>query len=515
MRVLFVASEVAPFSKVGGLADVVGSLPIALTRRGLDVRLLSPLYRSVHRSEGWIGYDLPMRVKVDREDRFARVWESTLADQRTCCHFLEHNELFDRDGIYDGPWGPHTDNDRRAAFLSRAAIDYAAWSGWTPDLIHCHDWATALVPVWLNTTDRDSDLGRVATVLTIHNLEHQGYSHRSLMNYARLPESEFRADSLEAMGAVNLLKGGVYHATKVTTVSPSYAREIQNWPGGCGLEPVLKFRAADLIGVLNGIDTQVWDPRRDPRLPANYGPDDLSGKMVCQDALRTRFGLLPAGSGSLFGVVSRLFAQKGLDLLATAIPWLMNSTDAQVVVLGAGDPGLEHGFRDLAGRFPGRVGVQIGFHEDLAHLIYAGSDFFLMPSRFEPCGLGQLYSMRYGTPPLARATGGILDTVHSPDEHGAEAGTGFLFHLPEAESLYSLMVRACEFRRADPNAYRRMQVRGMESDFSWDRSAADYENVYRWSVEVRQRIRPPVHPPRADPGWRDVAQGGREDYALV
>ena len=355
--------------------------------------------------------------------------------------------------------------------------------GWYPDVIHCHDWTTGFVPVYLNTTLRHRPIGQAATVFTIHNLEHQGYCDPRAMSFARLPWSEFRPDSLESVGQVNLMKAGLYHSTKLTTVSPTYAREVRTPAGGYGLDDVLRFRAADLIGIVNGVDRS-WDPSTDRSLPDNYTADDLAGKAACKAALQQRMGLHVDPHVAVFGVVSRLAHQKGLDLIAEVLFPLVEQMHAQFVLLGAGDPALEAAFQAAAARFPGRVGVHIGFDSKLARLIQAGSDFFLMPSRAEPCGLTQMYAMKYGTLPIVRATGGLVDTVEQYVQ-GTGHGTGFRFDDATPAALYNTIGWACATYFDRPAELRQLQRNGMTHDFSWGPSALQYVDVYRWAIEAR------------------------------
>ena len=484
MKILMVTPEVDPFVKVGGLADVVGSLSKELTRLGHDVRIVCPLHGSIRQDPSWQAHDRPLWVDLGAGREGAKVWETRLPRSATPVYFLENFQHYGRPEIYHGPWGAHADNDRRFAFLCRAALNLCLNLDWLPDVIHGHDWTTGLVPVYLNTTDRDGPLGRAASVFTIHNLEHQGYCDRSLLDYAHVPWSEFRADSLESMGAVNLMKAGLYHATKLTTVSPAYAREIQTPAFGCGLDDVLRFRSADLIGILNGIDEEVWNPATDPLLPAHYAAGDFAGKAACKAALQETLGLPPEPNIILCGVVSRLFAQKGLDLLAAILPEVLEQMAVQFVLLGTGEAALEQAFREIAARHPGRVGLKIGFDNRLAHLIEAGSDCFVMPSRFEPCGLNQLYSLRYGTLPLVRATGGLVDTVENYRE-GDATGTGFVFEHPTPPALYYTIGWAVSTYYDRPDDFQQLRRNAMARDSSWRGPARHYEDVYRWAVAAR------------------------------
>jgi starch synthase len=327
-------------------------------------------------------------------------------------------------------------------------------------------------------------LGRVASVFTIHNLEHQGYADRRVLDFARLPASEFRADSVESTGAVNMLKAGLYHSTKLTTVSPTYAEEIKTPAGGWGLDDVLRYRAGDMVGILNGIDTGVWNPATDKFIPAHYSAENLAGKATCKAALQFKLGLAIDPHIAVFGVVARFASQKGLDLLAEALPHIAERMHVQFAILGAGDPGLEHTFRWAATRYSGKVGVHIGYDNGLSHLIQAGADCFVMPSRSEPCGLTQMYAMRYGTVPLARATGGLIDTIEQYVE-GTQKGTGFLFADATAPALYNTVGWACATYYDKPQEFAQLRQNGMTQDYSWKTNARRYVEVYRWATEQR------------------------------
>lgn len=495
LRILFVTPEVEPFVKVGGLADMVGALPKELAALGHDVRVVCPLYGNVKRLGVWEPLPEALGVDVGVTTQFARTWETRLPGANVPVCFLEHQQLFGRPGVYGEAGGSYDDNDLRYSFLCRAALTLCLQLGWMPDVTHCHDWTTGFVPVYLNTILRDSPLGEVGSIFTIHNLEHQGYADRRVLHYARLPQSEFRPDSLEALGAVNMMKAGLYHATKLTTVSPTYAAEIRTPGGGCGLDPVLRFRGGDLIGILNGIDATSWDPAHDHALPAPYHTGNLQGKAICKAALQTRLGLRVLPDLPIFGVVARLVHQKGLDLLAEAISRIVETMRVQIALLGTGEPALEQAFRQAAQRFPGRVGVHLGFSGELARLIQAGSDFFIMPSRAEPCGLTQMYAMRYGAPPIVRATGGLIDTVAQYDEATGQ-GTGFLFEDATPAALHDTVGWACSTYYDRPLHYRSLQQNGMRRDFGWSVSARHYVDVYRWAINQRRGASAPTTPVR-------------------
>lgn len=483
LKILMVSSECAPFSKVGGLADMVSSLSKQFAADGYDVKVFTPLYSSVKRTPKFVkkfdNFSIHMGLGIEE---FASVWSAPLGKAEAL--FLEFNRYYQRDGIYNSGGESYGDNGGRFAFLSRAALDFCLSTGWIPDVIHCHDWPTGLVPVYLNTTLRNSILGRSATVFTIHNLQHQGIFNAGVLEYAGIPMREFRADSCEALGNLNMMKGALFNATKLTTVSPTYAREIQTSEYGCGLEGVLKFRAADLIGIINGVDVQEWNPASDPMIASNYSLADMSGKSACKRALQERVGLKVSSKIPLFGVVSRLFDQKGLDLLARIAQPLVDNMNIQLMVLGGGEPWLEDSFKGLTAANPGKIASYIGYSNELSHMIEAGSDFFIMPSRFEPCGLNQMYSMIYATLPIVRRTGGLADTV-SQYEEGAGIGTGFLFDDATTSALYNTIGWACSTwydRKPDITALRR---NAMGRDFSWSASAEKYAQVYKWSVDAR------------------------------
>lgn len=484
LKILFVSPEVEPFVKVGGLADMVGALPKELAKLGHDVRIVCPAYGSVKRVGEWRALAAPLGVDVGPVTQWARTWETSVPDTAVPVYFLENHDHFARPEVYTGPWGACDDNDRRFAFLCRGALALCQQLDWMPDVIHGHDWTTGLLPVMLNTTLRATPLGRAATVFTIHNLEHQGYAPARVVDYARLPWGEFRRDGLEAGGMVNLLKAGLCQATKLSTVSPTYAQEIVTPVGGFGLDGVLRFRAGDLVGIVNGIDDESWDPAHDPALPARYSAGDLRGKARCKVALQRHFHLEENPAVPLFGVVSRLASQKGLDLLAEALPSVMERMEIQLVLLGSGDRRLENTFQWAAQAYRGRCGTQIGFDGKLARLIQAGSDFFVMPSRSEPCGLTQMYAMRYGTLPIVRATGGLVDTVQNFEE-GQPRGTGFVFHAAAAGALADTLGWACATYYDRPQEFAGLQQRAMAQDFSWRKSAAQYVDLYRWAIEAR------------------------------
>ena len=486
MKILFVSPEVAPLARTGGLGDVVGALPLALKALGADVRVLCPLHRSV--SAALRGTRLPGEIRFNgspKQRRF-RIRETRLPEAEVPVYLIEHKQLFDRPGIYAGPGGDHPDNHERAFALCQAALALPEFLRWFPNIHHAHDWMAAPLPAFLNTLPPDVPTGKAASVLTIHNLEHQGVFPPQGFALSGLPSSYFRLDGFEHYGNLNLLKGGIQHADKITTVSPTYSEEIKTETHGHGLHPALLYRAADLVGVLNGIDVSVWNPKTDPALPRPFSAHDAeTGKTAARHALSRELGLPHRPKTALFGVVSRLYSQKGLDLLAQALPALLEKNDFQLALLGSGAPAEEQAFLRLAERFPQHVAARIGFDEALARLIFAASHFFLMPSRFEPCGLAQQYAMSYGALPIARHTGGLADTIIDPTAAPSKA-TGLLFEQATSDTLAKAISRALSLH-ARPARLARLRHNAMNRPASWTQSARQYLDLYQWAVDARKQ----------------------------
>ena len=478
MKVLFATSEIAPWVKTGGLGDVAGALPQALRQAGCDVRVLVPYYPALHAAFpaakhvahlSNLGGQLPV----------ADLLEATSPDGLPLW-LVDCPALFDRPGNpYLGPEGiDWLDNPLRFGLLSRVAAHLSGAGSsldWRPDVLHCHDWQTGLAPYYLRFYEVDG----AATVLTIHNLAFQGVFPFTVMGELGLSAADWHIDGVEYYGYLSFLKAGLRHADALTTVSPTYAREIQTAAEGMGLQGLLKSRAGELTGILNGIDTAIWNPVHDSHLAAAYDRTHLKGKAANKSALQREVGLAVRTDCPLFGIVSRLTSQKGLDLVAAAGDMLAE-LPAQLVVLGNGDKTLETAFLELAARYPGNVAVTIGFNEALAHRIEAGADIFLMPSRFEPCGLNQMYSLAYGTPPLVRATGGLADTVVNYSVAGLANGTanGFVFTETTVETLLGTARWAVEIWR-DPARWSRLQQNAMAGDYSWKNPARRYLDLYR------------------------------------
>jgi starch synthase len=473
MRILMVASEAVPFAKTGGLADVAGALPRALARLGHEVEVVIPRYRGVTAGER-VGR---ITVTLGTQPLDAGVYAVSAGGVRTV--FIDQPAYFDREGIYGSQGQDFADNPARFAFLSHAALRWAALTGARYDVVHAHDWQAGLVPVILSTSPQAVPaLARVPVVFTIHNLAYQGVFEADWLPRLGLGSTLMRMDGMEYWGRISFLKAGIVFSRLVTTVSPRYAEEIQTPQYGFGFDGILRERAGKLVGILNGIDYDVWNPATDSHLPEAYDAETLERKAASKRRVLEVFGF-PVNETSmerpLVGMVSRLVDQKGFDLLEAAAAELP-ALGASFVLLGTGDRRYEDLWRGLARRFPETIAAHIGFDEGLAHLIEGGADLFLMPSQFEPCGLNQMYSLRYGTVPLVRATGGLYDTVEQYDA-ATGAGTGFTFedYTPEA-MLERLRSALAVYRQRE--VWRRLQQAGMRQDHSWDSSARAYVDVY-------------------------------------
>ena len=477
MRVLFCASEVVPLAKTGGLADVAGALPAALAARGVDVRVAMPRYRGITIPQERAG---PVEVRVGESVISGTVMDARLPGGHLPLWLIDQPALFDRPGLYGESGRDYDDNLTRFTFFSRALLQWVGTQRWQPDVIHGNDWQTALIPVILAAEGRGP-----ATFLTIHNLAYQGLFPAEQFPLTGLPGTMFTTRGLEFWGHVNLLKGGLYFADVLSTVSETYAREIQTEEFGAGLDGVLRDRAADLFGILNGVDYATWDPSVDTLIPARYAPDDLAGKAVCKQHLQRSFTLPEEPRTPLIGMVTRLADQKGLDLVAEIVDDLLD-LGVQFVLLGTGDPRYHVLFQELTARRPLQVGVRLGFDNALAHQIEAGSDLFLMPSRYEPSGLNQLYSLRYGTVPVVRRTGGLADSIVDVTPETLERGTanGFVFETYAPEALWDELRRALEAYRVPP-VWLDVQQHGMRADFSWNRSAGRYLDLYERALSTR------------------------------
>jgi starch synthase len=478
LKVLMVSSECVPFAKTGGLADVVGALPLALKALGHEAIVVMPLYSAINRDKFKLVQALaPFCVHVGDGEEWCAVFQSDIAGFTT--YFIEFHKYFDRFGYYhDAQLNDYLDNAYRFGFLGLAALQLCKALGFAPDIVHGHDWQGAVaVTATRDWYHSDPVLGKAATVMTIHNIAYQGIYDKAAVDYLGLGWENFHPDKFESWGKLNLLKGGISSAHWVSTVSPTYAKETKTPELGYGLAPYLNNRGESYWGILNGVDYAQWTPETDKTLPATYSSKNLKGKAVCKKALQERFGLEVDASVPIVGIVSRFAAQKGLDQLAEVIEGIVRDMRVQFVVLGSGDKVLEGFYGDLPRRFPGRIGSQIGYDEALSHLIEAGSDYFIMPSIFEPCGLNQLYSLKYGTLPIVRATGGLDDSVIQYNEATGE-GTGFKFADANPTAIYFSVGWAVSTWYDRREHYNKMQQTAMVQDYSWDKSARVYVEMY-------------------------------------
>jgi starch synthase len=484
LKILFVSSEVVPFAKTGGLADVAGSLPKALAtvvNHGLphhDVRVVMPRYKMIEDARYLT--DFPVWFAGRHHEAIIRQREIEAhfqgAHQTIPVYMIDNYQYYYRDGIY-----AFDDEAERFGFFCQAVLELLPRLNWQPDVIHCNDWQTGLIPLFLKTRYReDPFFRRTATVFTIHNLQYQGNFPEETLSILDLGAEYLRPEELEFYGNVSFIKAGIQYADVLNTVSRTYAREIQTAEYGQRMEGVLRQRSHELYGIINGINYHEFDPKTDPRLHRNYDAAEAEHKKENKYALQRELNL-PVREVPVLGLITRLADQKGLDLIAEIIDELMR-LDLQVVVLGSGDQRYEDMFREMKTRYPQKVGVHIGFNAVLAQRIYAGADMFLMPSRFEPCGLGQLISLRYGTIPIVRETGGLADTINEYDPATGD-GNGFSFQEYNSRALYSAIARALKLYRDDQEAWGRMVRNAMEMDFSWARSAVEYLQLYQDALQ--------------------------------
>jgi starch synthase len=494
LKILVAASEVVGFAKTGGLADVAGSLPRALAARGHQVAVIMPYYRAIrYLPNPPTRTDMVIGVPIGSRNLACRLYKSTLPKSEVPIFFVEAPDYFDRDNGYQGkglyqqtmPGGykaDYPDNAERFTFFSRAVLEAIPSLGFTPDIVHANDWQTGLVPVFLDQIYRPRPgYGHMRSVYTIHNIAYQGMFGSDVMSLTGLPGWLFNPAQLEYHGRFNFLKAGVVFADAVNTVSPTYSREITTPEYGCGMEGLLREQIHKLSGIVNGVDYGVWNPATDPYIPANYDLETaVEQKPQCKAELLRRFNLPVELDRPVLGVVARLVVQKGIDLILSAAPGFLDM-GCKLVFLGEGDPEYHNELEQFQRRHPDKVGLYLGFDETLAHLVEAGSDMFLMPSRYEPSGLNQLYSLKYGTPPVVRATGGLADTIVNTTEENLTAGiaTGFAFNDYTSSALYETVKWAVRLYRDRPADFQKVIRTAMQQDWSWSRSAADYESLYR------------------------------------
>ncbi|MEM7585090.1 MAG: glycogen synthase GlgA [Acidobacteriota bacterium] len=479
LKICFVSSEIAPFAKAGGLADVAQALPEHLQRQGHDVRVFMPFYGKIDtEAYDFTAVDFLRGVHLRMGDHVFTfsVFVARAPNSQVDVYFLHCPQLFHGDHIYTGEWDEHL----RFSLLTRGAIECCQRMGWGPDIFHCNDWHTALLPLYLKTLySWDQLFARSKTVYTIHNIAYQGVFPAEVIGNLGLDEYRhllFQSD-LE-QGAISFMKTGVLYADVVTTVSRTYAQEIQTEAYGMGLEALLRQRSSSVVGIVNGVDYSQWSPQEDPLIPYNYGIDDVAeGKERNKQHLCESTGLVHDEAAPMIGVVSRLTSQKGLELTYEALPEALRYLNIRAVILGTGESDIENHFHWLQRTFPQKVCYYRGYNNELAHLIEAGADIFLMPSRFEPCGLNQMYSLKYGTVPIVRKTGGLADTVELFDP-ATGRGTGFVFeHYDKTGFGWALKTALTTYQ--DRDAWEQLRRNGMEVDFSWDKQGAEYETLYR------------------------------------
>lgn len=475
MKILLASSEVYPFSKTGGLADMVAALGRALVKAGHDAVMVTPLYRGILESFP-AARPVDWRFNLPLGQRHAQggLWELTRPGEPKV-YFLEHNAYFNRAGIYQENNNNYADNAERFIYFCKCVVNLARFLPWRAEIVHLHDWPAALAPAMIVQQRNEGWGDAPSTCLTIHNLAYQGLFPAGAFDLTNLSAEFFGSDAAEYYGMLNCLKCGIVFADSVTTVSPRYAREITTEELGCGLDGVLRKYSAKLTGILNGVDYGEWNTTRNPHLFRSYTISRMAGKTYNKRELQRQVGLPVNENIPLFGTISRLAEQKGVDIQLGALEEMLNS-NIQFVQLGSGSPEYEKGYRDLAHRFPGKVAVQFGYNENLSHRIEAGCDFFLMPSRFEPCGLNQMYSLRYGTIPIVRATGGLDDSVIDYSQN-ADAANGVKFYEYSSRALAKAIRKALAIY-GQPELLRHFQRNGMNADFSWDKTVGEYLKVY-------------------------------------
>ncbi|MCU0579096.1 MAG: glycogen synthase GlgA [Desulfobacterota bacterium] len=477
MKVLFATPEVAPFSRAGGLADVSQALPLYVSRLGHEVRVVTPKYRLAQPLKPALKpLEVTLEVPISWMKKPARVFQASLREG-VPVYLIGRDDLYDREGLYGNEYGDYQDNAERFIFFSRAVLELCAALPWSPDVIHCQDWQTGLIPVYLKTLYRaQPQLQNTASLFTIHNLGYQGLFWHYDLHLTGLGWELFTPQGLEFFGKINLMKGGIIFADILNTVSPTYRKEILTPENGFGLEGVLQGRGGDLYAVLNGVDYEIWNPENDPHLPAPFSGAALENKKLGKAQLQERFQLKRKAECPIVAVISRLLDRKGLDLIRQVFPKLMD-LEMEVILMGQGVDQYQNWAQDLAKKYPGQIGLEMNYQDNLAHQIQGGADMLLMPSRYEPCGLDQMYALRYGTIPIVRGVGGLDDTVEDYNPQ-TDQGTGFKFRDYEADKLLQTVQRALAVYRDKPRWVRLMQ-RGMAQDFSWARSALAYQELYQ------------------------------------
>lgn len=484
LNILFITSEAEPFAKTGGLADVSGALPQTIKELGHEIRIMMPRYGNISERKFKLHDVIRLReiaVPVGGEAKNGHVNSSFISSlkAKVQVYFLANQEMFHRAGLYTNPDSKkdYHDNDLRFTFFCRGVLETLKKLGWQPDIIHCNDWQTGLIPAYLKTVYKDEPLFRnIKTVFTVHNLGYQGQFPRESFDRTGLPASEFGVNGVEFYGKLNFMKAGLVYSDIITTVSERYAQEITTTEEyGMGLEGILKKRKKDLHGIVNGIDYNLWNPETDPHIDQRYDLKSLEGKEQNKIALCRKFGLEYKEGVPVIGCITRLVDQKGIDLIKDIADEMLK-LNVQFVMIGIGEKRYHEFFESLKKKHPKKAGIMFGMSEEIAHMITAGADMYLMPSRYEPCGLNQLYSLKYGTVPIVRATGGLDDTIQ--DVTSAGAGTGFKFEKYDSKELLKTVQRAVKMY-GDQKTWQKVMRNGMAKDFSWESSAKKYINLYR------------------------------------
>ena len=490
MNILMVASEAIPFAKTGGLADVVGALPIELSRLGHRVTVMIPAYRQTREANEAIeSTEIRLDIPIGNKIVSGGLLRSQLPGSNVPVYLVQQDEYFDRPELYRQEGEDYRDNCERFVFFNRAVMESIRLLDLSPNIIHANDWQTGLIPAFLDIEYRDAPgYGDIATIFTIHNMAYQGQFWHWDMLLTGLDWKYFNFHQMEFFGNLNLLKTGIVFSDAVTTVSPTYAQEIQCTEFGCGLQETLQQRGANVSGIINGVDYSIWNPQNDGKIATNYSIDNWKeGKATCKRAIQEELGLPVRDDVPTIGIVGRLVDQKGFDLIARVMQQWVVHEDVQWAILGTGEPAYHELLEKLQAEHPQKVGLKLTFSDELAHRIEAGSDMFLMPSRYEPCGLNQLYSLKYGTVPVVHRTGGLADTIAHPtgENMANRVANGFVFNDYEAAALESVLSSACEMYRNDQSAWQQLVVTGMRQDWSWKTSASAYERLYE---ETLQRI---------------------------
>jgi starch synthase len=486
MKISEVSPEIIPYAKTGGLADVVGTLPLYLEKAGHEISIFMPFYKSVKMSDIDIKLlDITFDIPIDDVDHTVTLWKSIHhGSKNIAVYFIQQDEYYDRDALYGTESGDYKDNSERYIFFSRAVIEAIKRLELSIDIIHCHDWQTALIPVYLKTLySNDKELSSIKTVLTIHNLAFQGMFRQEDMKLTGLDMSLFNWQQLEHWEKINFLKGGIVFADIITTVSRKYAEEISTVEFGCGLESIIEENQNKLYGIINGVDYSEWSPETDNLISNKYSVDDLSGKALCKKNLQEILNL-PQSDVPLLGIISRLTEQKGVDLLIVIIDDLMKK-GIQLVILGIGEEKYHQMLKEIEPKYNEKLSVNIMFDNKLAHEIEAGADIFLMPSKYEPCGLNQMYSLRYGTIPVVRDTGGLADTIIDADEENLknETATGFTMKGYFAAELLFTIDRALELYKSKTK-WSKLVKNAMMQDWSWEKSSYKYDKLFKSLVEI-------------------------------